>query len=187
MGWPLISQLSSRVAIIPPFWLTLRQQSTIFFPYYLADMVLDPFTALSLASNVVQLIGFAGTIVSQSMQLYRSSNGALGENVELQTVTEDLMELEERLRFSLKRGNDNEKGAGDEKGLEDLISGCVAIARQLLMALEKVKLHGSKHRSWKALRKAIQGMWSKSEIESLRNRLDLYKEELEMHLLVSLR
>ncbi len=150
-------------------------------------MVLDPLTALGLAANVVQFLGFAGSMVMNSAQLYRSANGTLSEDADLTIVTSDLVELNTRLKRSLRRGNDLSAAAEDEKPLEDLISGCVAVAQELLTVLNRLKVQGIRFRTWKAIRKGVRSVLKKHELESVQNRLALYRQELELNLLVSMR
>ena len=150
-------------------------------------MVLDPLTALGLASNVVQFLGFAGSIFMTSAQLYRSADGVLSEDADLTTATHDLVELNTRLKRSLRRGNDLSTVSDDEKPLEDLISGCVAVAQELLTVLGKLRIQGLRFRTWKAIRKGVRSVLKKAELESLQNRLALYREELELNLLISMR
>lgn len=150
-------------------------------------MVLDPLTAIGLAANIVQFLGFAGGIVTSSAQLYRSADGTLSEDADLTTVTSDLVELNNRLKWSLRRGNDLSAVGEADKPLEDLISGCVAVAQELLNLLDRLKVKGSRYRTWKAIRKGVRSVLKRSEIESLQSRLALYRHELEFNLLVSMR
>ena len=59
--------------------------------------MLDPFTALSLASGVVQFVDFSSKLISEGQELYKSAEGALTENTELKSVTVDLNHLCEKL------------------------------------------------------------------------------------------
>lgn len=53
--------------------------------------MLDPFTALSVASSVIQIVDFSSKLVSKGEEIRR--NGSLVENDELERVTKDLQEL----------------------------------------------------------------------------------------------
>jgi hypothetical protein len=62
---------------------------------------MDPFSALSVAANIVQFIAYGINIVSKGNQLYKSTNGALFENVELQEATIRLQQLSRNFDKSL--------------------------------------------------------------------------------------
>jgi hypothetical protein len=53
----------------------------------------DPLTALGLASNIVQLITFASSLVSKTREISKSANGALVANLELEAIASNLQEL----------------------------------------------------------------------------------------------
>lgn len=53
--------------------------------------MLDPFTALSLAGNIVQFVDFSSKLVNEASEIYRS--GSTKANDELETVTNDLIDL----------------------------------------------------------------------------------------------
>jgi len=74
-----------------------------------------------------------------------------------------------------------------EKPIGDVLSGCIAVAEELLRALDGLKVKGERYRTWKAISKAIRAVFSKGEIKSMQERLTLYQAELEVHLLVDLR
>ncbi|SPO01974.1 uncharacterized protein DNG_04647 [Cephalotrichum gorgonifer] len=153
-------------------------------------MALDPFTAIGLAGNVCQFIAFASAIITAGSELYTSGDGTLTENADLETVTRDLVSISDRLRDSLRRGNQSRGSqARDdaEKPMDDAISGCVAAAKELLDALEALKVKGDKLRTWKSVCKGLRSVWSRGQINSLQKRLALYQAELECHLLVDLR
>ncbi|KAI1378033.1 hypothetical protein F4677DRAFT_443950 [Hypoxylon crocopeplum] len=150
-------------------------------------MALDPFTALSLAGNVVQFLSFAGSILSKGRELYVSPDGLLSENTDIGLVTNDLIGLNNRLRQSMRGGSNSGRDNANEKALGDLISGCVAVAQELLGSLDALALKGKKHRNWEAFRKGLRAVTGKRKVESIQGRLALYRQELELHLLVLLR
>jgi len=152
-------------------------------------MALDPFTAISLAGNCLQFIGFARDVIAKGSELYKSPAGILAENVDLETVTKDLVAASRRLDEFLVKRHDSTSGARKdaEKPIGDVLSGCIAVAEELLRALDGLKVKGEKYRTWKAISKAIRAVLSKGEIKGMQQRLALYQAELEVHLLVDLR
>jgi hypothetical protein len=63
-------------------------------------MVLDPFSALGLASNIVQFIDFGCKLLSTGRELHNSTDGVLESNIELEVITKDLIDLDEKLMRS---------------------------------------------------------------------------------------
>ncbi|KAH7409648.1 hypothetical protein BKA64DRAFT_720887 [Cadophora sp. MPI-SDFR-AT-0126] len=59
---------------------------------------MDPLAALSLASNIIQLVEFGSKIVSTSQKLKASASGALSETIDLEVVTKDLSNISIRLK-----------------------------------------------------------------------------------------
>lgn len=51
--------------------------------------------------------------------------------------------------------------------------------------MDKVKVKGKQHKL-KSMRKALQSVWSKEEIEKLERRLTRFREELNLHVTVDL-
>ena len=51
---------------------------------------MDPFSALGLASNVVQFMEFGTKLISASLELYNSKDGTSSPNSELGIITKDL-------------------------------------------------------------------------------------------------
>ncbi|OCL03313.1 hypothetical protein AOQ84DRAFT_381761, partial [Glonium stellatum] len=56
-------------------------------------MVLDPFSALSLASNTVQLVQFTSSIIFETQKIYQSATRTSAKNSELEAVAKTLSQL----------------------------------------------------------------------------------------------
>jgi hypothetical protein len=74
----------------------------------------------------------ATKLISKSIQLYRSSDGALPENVDTEMATNHLLLLNSKLR-----GSANTAG---HVALENLRISCSTVAVELLGALDKLKV-----------------------------------------------
>ncbi|KAL2068281.1 hypothetical protein VTL71DRAFT_16379 [Oculimacula yallundae] len=157
-------------------------------------MLLDPLTALSLAGTVVQFVDFTTKVLAKGAEIHRSLDGTLTENREVESITKDLLSLNKRLVTSIRRNGDGSVGTKpsnkqlslDEQALESIADACSDIARELLAQLEPLKLQGERKR-WKSLYKVLKSAWGKKEIDDLLERLDRYRDELELHLLVSIK
>jgi hypothetical protein len=141
--------------------------------------MLDPITALGIAGNIVQFIDFGLTATSKAGQIHRSTDGALRENIDLEVVTKDLAIIASQLEGS---GNAT-TGSGS---LDDICRRCTVAAKELLTALEGLKLPGQKNRM-KSARQGLKAIWGKKGVEEMKTRLEGYRNELQFHVLVDLK
>ncbi|CZR54196.1 uncharacterized protein PAC_04079 [Phialocephala subalpina] len=63
---------------------------------------MDPLTALGLASNIIQLISFTSDLIAKGREIYRSADGGLIENLELETIAKSLPDLTSNLPLATK-------------------------------------------------------------------------------------
>ena len=149
-------------------------------------MVLDPLTALGLASNVVQLVDYSLKLVSRGNALYKSKDGALLENREMEMIADDLARLTGRLHGSLANACKISVLTADEVELKTLSEACEAVAQELLHALDNLKVKRKPQR-WKSFRKALASVWDKEKIDNIVERLSKFRAQLDTHVLLSLR
>jgi hypothetical protein len=163
--------------------------------------MLDPLTALSLASSIVQFVDFAGKVVSKCRHIHGSIDGVIPEHHELDIVATDLVRLSTRLkqRKWSKRLKDEEftakylkhetperkKEREEELAFKGLSDTCTKIADELLERLSKHKVpDGSSNRKWKSFRQALETVWSKKELEELAARLAEIRQQMSFHVLI---
>jgi hypothetical protein len=139
---------------------------------------METLAVIGLVGNIVQFVEFSGKLISKSTEIYRSSEGALAENIDTETATNHLVLLNSKLQSAATTTGDG--------ALESLCKSCGTAADELLAALDKVKVKG-KQDKWKSIRKALWSVWSKEEIADLERRLARLKEELNLHVVVGLR
>ena len=144
----------------------------------LRDIIMETLAIIGLIGNVVQFIDFSGKLIAKLTELYRSSDGALAENIDAETATNHLALLNNKLK-------DAATGTSDD-ALKSLCESCKFTTDKLLAALNKVKVNGKQDR-WKSIRKALQSVWSKEEIRELEGRLARFRQELNLHLIMDLR
>ncbi|KAH7400016.1 hypothetical protein BKA64DRAFT_472409 [Cadophora sp. MPI-SDFR-AT-0126] len=146
---------------------------------------MDPLTALSLASSIIQLIDFTGRVVSNCRGIYKSADGALPEHQDLELVTEDLVRLSKRQAATPWPKPKDETDA--EKPLHSLSDTCVRVSNELLERLSKHKVtKGSPvERKWKSFREALETVWNKKDLEGLATRLEQLRSEMSLHILVA--
>lgn len=160
---------------------------------------MDPLTALSLAGTIVQFVDFAGKIIRGSKTLYRSTNGALPANEDLETRTKYLADLAIKLKQPLElhpypppeyaastTPSDNVSPIATHDALRELSGRCASEAENLLIRLEGLKING-KHRVWKSFQHAIKSAWAQREVEEISKRLSEYQRILQAQIMSTLR
>ena len=139
---------------------------------------METLAIIGLVGNIVQFVDFSSKVISKSTELYRSSEGALAEHIDIETAINHLALLNSKLKDAATITGDG--------ALESLCISCGTTADNLLAALDKVKVKDKQHK-WKSIRKALRSVWSKEEIKDLERRLAMFREELSFHVVVDLR
>jgi hypothetical protein len=143
--------------------------------------------ALSLAATIVQFVDFASKLVSKGYHVYRSVDGALPQNLEMEAVAKDLSHLAVRLRSHKSLGNPSALTEG-ERAPEALTEKCNEIATTLLGRLDRLKVKKEeRHRGWKSVRQALKSVWNKKELDDLAQKLSSYRDQLQFSILLSMK
>lgn len=140
---------------------------------------MEALAAIGLVGNIVQFIGFSGKLISKSVQLHHSSNGALQENVDIENAAKHLLQLNRKLKEAAI--------SVDDGALQTLCLCCRESAIDLLEALDKIKVKGKQQQKWESVRKALRSVWSREEVKELEQRLGKIKDDLNFHVVVGLR
>jgi hypothetical protein len=143
---------------------------------------MDPISAVSLASTVVQFLDFGLKIVSKASDIYHSVQGAEIRNIDLGTVTESLVSLNRRVQNRARRVRAYAVSE-DEQALGVLTEECKQIGETLVAALQNARVQGA-HRGWKSMRQALKSVLGRDGIEELYDRLKQYREQIVVVLLV---
>lgn len=147
---------------------------------------MDPVTAIGVAGSIVQFVDFGIRVVSKGYKLCRSVEGCLPEDLDLEVVTSDLLVLQTKLVDAQPGANVTYKELEEFRSFEPLIKRSSDLAEQLLTKLNAAKAQG-RFRKWNSLRQAVKSVWSKKEVDDMAERLQSFKSELQLKLLVSLR
>ena len=147
---------------------------------------MDPLSGLSLAGTIVQFVDFGLRVVSKGNQIYRSVDGALTENLDLEAITNDLIVIQTKLLCPRPVSSPTPMPSEEVEAFEKLGTASARAAEKLLERLNMAKAQG-RFRAWKSLRQALKSVWSKGDIEEMANRLQWFRSELQLRLLVSLR
>ena len=151
---------------------------------------MDPISALGIAGNIVQFVDFGIRVVSKSCHIYRSADGRLSEDLDLEVVTSDLLVLQSRLQMPLQCSTANagteSQIIDDAQALQALCEACAKLSVNLLEKLNMAKAQG-RYRKWKSLRQALKSVWSKEDVNNMRRNLEEFQNQLSLRILVSLR
>ena len=131
-------------------------------------MALESLAALSLAGNIVQFVDFGCRLFSKSRELYRSSDGVLTENAELENIANSLTALRNGLKVDYSQAQPK---SIDYTNLRLLAMDCESIAAELLEALRDLKVKDPQEKL-QCFRTALKRIWRAKKIEDVSKRLD---------------
>lgn len=140
--------------------------------------MLDPLTAISLASAIVQFVDFSLKIVSQTQEIYQSASGATRENVTISEITEDIKALNHNIWSS----TNNLQLGPSEMALHRLVESCETEADALLLLLAELKVPPDASR-WVSFKKAIKGARQRGKVQELETRLGNLQRQVNSRIL----
>jgi len=139
---------------------------------------MEAFATVQIVSSIVQLVDFGSNCLAKILQLYRSNSGVLDENSAIEATAIHLNILNDTVKTSAVSVTD--------QALKDLCGRTTDTAAELLAALDKLKVQGH-HTRWKCMRKATKSVWGKEKLINVEGRLANLRDELNLHVCVSLR
>ena len=146
---------------------------------------MDPFSALSLASNICQLLEFGGRLVSGSLELYRSRDGTSSVHGELEFIADDLIEMCGALTQPESR-IDQQHAIKSELALIPLAQSCKVLGEEFLSVLNSLKVK-ARYQKIDSVRQALKSEWKRKTIQDYEKRLKSYRSQIAVHLLEILR
>ena len=174
---------------------------------------MDPASALGVAGNVLQFVDFTQKFISKALQIYKSADGASKDRRVLENLLKDFILVSTRLwprtgALPIEEVETNTRvvdtvvkclvghstvlahcGIGSNATrdpIPSIANNCSNIANQLVQRLEQLKVKG-KRKAWASLKAALADLWKASELEEMQRSLDMHKQQLEFHVLISLR
>lgn len=119
--------------------------------------MLDPLTAISLASSVVQFTGFGIRLATGTIELYYSLDGANAERSSLEFRITQVRNLVDQVVRPFEHNDDDGPPSRHEKELREMTASCKDITSDLLLILEslKVKRPSGLGRKLESFRKAV--------------------------------
>jgi hypothetical protein len=147
---------------------------------------MDFLTTLSIAANVIQIIQFGSQVVSKGYKLHKSPAGALCENADLEAAACTLRRLTVKLQDSLSTGEERPL-TEESQVLHDICNDCIRVADQLLAKLDTLKIPENNRQGWRSFRQGLKSVLGKKGIDGIASSLSLCRDQLEIHILASLR
>jgi hypothetical protein len=137
---------------------------------------MDPFTAISLAGNLVAFLDVGFRLLSKAKEIHSSTSGASSDNENLDSMTHRLQEVTSRLQSPISDSKSTE-----QKALYQLALECHGLSDKLLQLLDELKAKNPKSKR-ESLRIAFRGMRLKSDRDDLERRLNRCREQLNLEL-----
>jgi hypothetical protein len=138
---------------------------------------METIAVFSLGSTVLEFARFGIELLRNGAELYKSSQGALSTNQQLELATADLRALLVKLRTRPHLLTTT------EDDFSRLLQLAENTAGELVERLERLKVKDTKSRKWKSVYKAIEHVWTQEEISMLTKKLAKLKQDVNTHVL----
>ncbi|KAF5967483.1 nacht nucleoside triphosphatase [Fusarium coicis] len=103
------------------------------------DTRMDPLTALGLAANIIQFVGFAASLISTSREVYSLATGTGRDITTLAIVHNQLEKLSRDLNFSDSGDKDSAELSQLAQTVRDLSQSCKLDCDSLLKAVQRLQ------------------------------------------------
>jgi hypothetical protein len=137
---------------------------------------MDPVSALGVGSAAIQFLDYVSELLTKSVEVYKSSGSSTGDYQDLDTVTKDLSQFNQRVIKSAQTGG------AEHSEIGNLCQPCNEVANELLRALENVRKRDSTR--WESFRIALRTVRTENEIASLQKRVDGYRQQISLQILI---
>jgi len=142
---------------------------------------MDPFTAIGLASSIVQFVDYSTRLLSDAREIYTSVSGSTDQNKSLETITTEMKALSAKLSLPA-----NSTQSEDEKALRRIATECESVSKEILSLLTKIKSPNPKSKL-RSVWSALQSKMHQAQKLDLQNRLENCRDQLDLQLTVLIR
>jgi hypothetical protein len=154
--------------------------------------MLDPFSALAVATAATQFLDFGTKLIRGSLELYGSVNGALSRNVIIEGLNKELRDASEDVSTKLQKLQREERRdlTQNERAVQSLAQDCVELSKELGGILEQLKVKEGTPKAVKAVeswQKSRAALRQKSRIQDIEKRLGKKQQLLQTRFLAMLR
>ncbi|CAG2016815.1 unnamed protein product [Fusarium graminearum] len=148
---------------------------------------MEAVAAFALAGNVLQFVEATGKFTTKAYDIIKSGRNALKDLQDLQAASLGLREvLKELQQAQTQIPTGNAFTAESEARISTLASGCIQVINELVEKLDEIKIHDNGGRMETTMT-AFRAMWKEDEISKLSTRIDEYRGQLGLDILVSMR
>lgn len=139
---------------------------------------------LSLAANIFQMVEYGYQFATTAYKIYESGNDAIENFSSIQILSKNLEEVTQRLDTSTRSCSTS----SSDISLADLSNECTRTTGEMLKTLEKIGLpKNGNPKKRDALRSAFKAWWNEEKIQALQRRLDSFRNQWTLHVVVMLR
>ena len=146
----------------------------------------EAIAALSLASNILQVIDSGSKFASTAYNIYKAAHHGLKDVDEVASLRVINVNLADALHDIRTQSGGADPASESNQGIVNLAKECAVLVEELLQSLNKLGL-GDASRKRDALRAAFKLTWKGEEIGALQARLNDFRSQLTLSLLVSMR
>ncbi|KAI1463885.1 uncharacterized protein F4812DRAFT_463213 [Daldinia caldariorum] len=129
---------------------------------------MDPLSAFSLAAGVVQFTDFAGRLLSDTVQVYKSATGQSSTTVKFSKIASDLRYYVDHIQDKADNLRSTTKNDTNVR-ISEICNECREVCTQLEKALEKLRATGQTRLeiAQSSLKVVLKGLWTKDEVDAL--------------------
>lgn len=169
---------------------------------------MEPIAALGLAANVAQFIGYVSKLISKTVEIAGSVNGADEHTLELESIYNSLSAFSSSLRThqpgSIGTNNDSIRGIrqlvlayidisrspaldSNIRNIERLAQECHELCRKLLDVAKGFRVEWTTWRPARSFFQALKTTWGSKKIKNLEESLARYQGVITLHFFPLLR
>ena len=131
---------------------------------------MDPWTAVSVAANIIQFIDFSYKLVTGASDIFQSANGCLTQHEEVDIIAQSITRLHENIVILSKTLLDVNALSKHDQELLPLREHCLIIGNELKSHLGKLRGPGSRSK-WSSVRAALLSLLREKKTKELEDRL----------------
>ncbi|PSN61306.1 hypothetical protein BS50DRAFT_652386 [Corynespora cassiicola Philippines] len=139
---------------------------------------MDPFSALSIATSVVQFAEFTTKIVVKWHQIYKN-----GSFVDVNTIKKEVEELRSWVAgYKSSTGTRDEALISQYRDFDHITTGCIEVANKTISMLNRFTLQKQERSFVKIFLLQAKMLWKKGEVEELIHQLEGYQRRISFHI-----
>lgn len=134
---------------------------------------MDPLSALGVACNILAVIDFAWTLLTEAQNIHKSASGLSGEAEFVDLLIQVVAKLDEGLLRQVPVGRE----------LQKLLTESQKITTLLQNALHAVR--AGKRSKWNSFLSALKQTWGKDQVKDLTSKLSSLQVQVTRHIQVA--